>query len=146
MKYKRDYGHIFISGSDNELLRIVERQIAAYRVDEASGFDQTVLRAMHDLRDTYPKRIQWDKSTSDDDKETEVFYNRLRMTGCAEFIEHAVQTDALDDFVVPISTTIYGYKERLPEKQPVDHKAHLALELTLHRQLDVLPGAYANEL
>lgn len=142
VKYKRDYGHIPIPGGDNELLRIVERQIAAYRVDKASGFDQTVLRAMHDLRDTYPKRIQWDKSTSDDDNEAEVFYNRLKMTGCAEFIEHAVQTDALDDFVVPISTTIYGYKERLLEKPKVNHIAHKALELSLNRSLDGMPCAY----
>ncbi|MBC7565249.1 hypothetical protein H7100_03425 [Candidatus Saccharibacteria bacterium] len=146
VKYKRDYGHIPVPGQDNEVLRIIERQIAAYRVDEASGFDQEVLQAMHDFCATYPKRIRWDRSGCDDGKKNEIFYNRLKMTGCANFIENAVQTDALDDFVVPISTTIYGYKETLPEIQPVDHKAHLALELTLHRQLDALPGAYGNEL
>jgi hypothetical protein len=145
VKYKRDYGHILIPDSDNEVLRIVERQIAAYRVDEASGFDQKVLQAMHDLRDTYPKRIRWDQPQSDDVKANEIFYNRLKMTGCAEFIEHAVQTDALDDFVVPISTTIYGYKEKLPEKPPVDHMAHKALELSLNRSLDAMPGAYTEQ-
>lgn len=142
VKYKRDYGHVSIPGGHNEVLRIVERQIAAYRVDEPSGFDQTILQAMHDLRDAYPKRIQWDRLPSDKEKDNEIFYSRLSKTGCLDFIENAVQTDALDDFVVPISTTIYGYKETLPEKPPVDVIGHKALELTLGRTLDLLSGAY----
>jgi hypothetical protein len=142
VKYKRDYGHVPIPGNDTEVLRIVERQIAAYRVDEASGFDQSVLDAMYELRNTYPKRIDWGRQAGDSAREKKIYYDRLKKTGCVDFIENAVQTDALDDFVVPISTTIYGYKEKLPVRPIIDHVARTALEAALYDAFDSMPGAY----
>jgi len=107
VKYKRDVGRIPVVGSD-DVIHVVERQIAAYRVDEASGFDQEVLAKMHALCDKYPLRIRWDQSINAS------FEDRLVRTGCRDFIENAVQTDSLEDFVVPISTTIYGFKGEHP--------------------------------
>ena len=107
VKYKRDIGRIPVPGTD-EFVHVVERQIAAYRVDEASGFDQQVLAEMHRLSDTYPKRIQWDRSSQPN------FLERLKRTGCQDYIEAAVQQDSLEDFVVPVSTTIYGFKGEHP--------------------------------
>jgi len=104
VKYKRDFGKVIMPGSD-EVIHLIERQIAAYRVDVASGFDQSILSAMHDLAAKYPMRVKWN------DVLNPSFKDRLIRTGCKDFIEKAVQTDSLEDFVVPISTTIYGYKE-----------------------------------
>lgn len=108
VKYKRDYGKVPVEHSE-EIIHLVERQIAAYRVDADSGFDQTVLQAMHDFSDNYHKRIRWE------DTHNPHLKSRLRRTGCWSFIENAIQTDSLEDFVVPISTTVYGHKE-LPSK------------------------------
>jgi len=107
VKYKRDVGRIPIHDTD-EFVHVVERQIAAYRVDEASGFNQEVLVAMHQLSDNFPKRIQWDQPLKPN------FLDRLKRTGCQDYIEQAVQQDSLEDFVVPISTTIYGFKGEHP--------------------------------
>ena len=141
VKYKRDYGHIPVG--DDEVIRVVERQIAAYRVDEASGFDQTVLAAMHQLRDTYPKRIHWDVPPTDNEKEQQTYATRLKMTGCADFIESAVQTDALDDFVVPLSTTIYGYREKLVKTTEAERMARVAVESALNSRLDLMSATEA---
>jgi len=138
VKYKRDYGHIPVAGSKDEVVRVVERQIAAYRVDEASGFDQSVLDAMHALREEYPKRIHWDAHVSEDGKDRKVFTDRLHKTGCLSFIENAVQHESLEDFVVPISTTIYGHREKLPEKKKLDSFAKTAIERALNESLSRL--------
>jgi len=107
VKYKRDIGRMPVPGTD-EFVHVVERQIAAYRVDEASGFNQEVLAGMHELSDKYPKRIQWDQPLQPS------FLDRLKRTGCQDYVEQAVQQDSLEDFVVPISTTIYGFKGEHP--------------------------------
>jgi len=138
VKYKRDYGHIPVAGSKDEVVRVVERQIAAYRVDEASGFDQSVLDAMHALREQYPKRIHWDAPIPDEGKNKQVFLDRLEKTGCLSFIENAVQHESLEDFVVPISTTIYGHREKLPEKKKLDSVARTAIERALNEGLSRL--------
>jgi hypothetical protein len=107
VRYKRDFGRIPVPNSDEDV-HIVERQIAGYRVDQDSEFDLGVLAQMHHLSDMYPKRIQWDQPTFPN------FVQRLGRTGCKDYIETAVQQDSLEDFVVPISTTIYGYKATRP--------------------------------
>jgi len=107
VKYKRDYGKIPVPGS-TEIINVVERQIAAFRVDEASGFDQEVLAAMHQLSDHHPDRVNWEG------RQSPAFLDRLARTGCKEFIERAIQRDSLEDFVVPVSTTLYGYKSPDP--------------------------------
>ncbi|MEO8839822.1 MAG: hypothetical protein ABI351_14060 [Herbaspirillum sp.] len=142
VKYKRDYGHIPVPGNNNEVLRVVERQIAAYRVDKASGFDQEVLKNMYTLLKAYPGHRYWRSQSAGSGTHLRMFNENLKKTGCVDFIEGAVQADSLDDFVVPISTTIYGYKEKLPEKRSIDHVAQAALESTLNTSLDLLPGAH----
>jgi len=139
VKYKRDYGHIPIPGNDTEVIRVVERQVAAYRVDEASGFDQSVLRAMHDLRDEFPKYINWGIRTPDDPQNKKIAEYRLRVTGCSGFIEKAVQTDSLEDFVVPLETKIYGFRDKLPQVQKPDLVARAAIEQALSDSLAELP-------
>ena len=141
VKYKRDYGHVPVVGKDDEVVRVVERQIAAYRVDEASGFNQNIIQAMHDMQAQYPKRMLWDSPVMNQ-REQQVLDNRLKSVGCTDFVEYAVQTDSLRDFVVPISTTIYGYKEKLPEKLSVDPMARVALESALNSTLDLMPPSY----
>ena len=145
VKYKRDYGHIPIKES-GQILKVIERQIAAFRVDEASGFDQTVLAAMHSFRDKYPKRVHWDKTPGRHDvKARAVFEHRLQVTGCKDFIERAVQSDSLEDFVVPISTLLYGSKEAVEQKQAYSSSeriGHLVVAATLQDRLDQLPSSY----
>jgi len=98
VRYKRDFGHIDLPNNTGRL-HLVERQIAGYRVDEASGFSQDVVRRMLAKKITSSQR--WE------DKYMEYIVD----TGARGFILRAVQTDSLEDFVEPVSTTIYGYKE-----------------------------------
>lgn len=133
VKYKRDFGHIPVVGREDEVLRIVERQIAAYRVDEASGFDQSILTSMRDRRDQSEGRINWDHHSLDQRAQA-AHEHALRATGCRDYVERAVQADSSEDFVVPISTTIYGFKEKLPPKAPIDFIALKALNSSLNRK------------
>lgn len=103
VKYKRDYGIVHLPGG-TESMKLVERQIAAFRVDAASGFDQSIIENMNAVADAYPGRVRWE------DHQNPNLQKRLARTGCEEFITAAVQGDSLEPFVVPISTTIYGYK------------------------------------
>lgn len=48
VRYKRDYGHMF-TPDGKKIINLVERQIAGFRVDEASGFDQSLVRAFEDI-------------------------------------------------------------------------------------------------
>lgn len=110
VRYKKDMG--FIPRADGSILKIAERQIAGYRVDPESGFDQSILERMQAY--THSKKdFQWDY-TSDEDLQT-----ALKKTGCKEYVEQTVQTDTNAPFVVPESTTIYCYteKETLPNKE-----------------------------
>lgn len=101
VRYKRDVGAINCI-STAQRLNIVERQIAGYRIDAASGFDQEALAQLpEDFAQLNPSRQQ----------------RALRLSGIYDFIERAVQTDSLHDFVVPVSTTIFAHKVDLP---PVD--------------------------
>jgi hypothetical protein len=141
VKYKRDYGHIPVPGDDTKVLRVVERQIAAYRVDEASGFDQSVLQAMHALRDQCPDRIHWGIRTPNDPKSKVEAENRLLRTGCSLFIEKAVQTDSLADFVVPLETRIYVYKDEVmkqPKPSAAEKMGWAATERSLTAAFDVI--------
>jgi len=131
VKYKRDFGRIPVPGS-NKVINVVERQIAAFRVDEESGFDQKILDAMHELSDKYPDRVRWEGPI------TEGSLDRLARTGCKEFIESAIQRDSLEDFVVPVSTTIYGFKETIEEKPAFDLVARAAIERGLIKGLSRL--------
>lgn len=103
VKYKHDLATIPLL--DGRVFRVVERQLAAYRADEASGFSQRVLGRMHDLVDLREQKFDW-TNTFD-----EYFDARLTSTGCKEYIERKVQKDSNEAFVVPISTTIYGYAD-----------------------------------
>jgi len=134
VKYKRDFGQIPVPGSDN-VINVVERQIAAFRVDEESGFDQKILSAMHELSDTHPDRVRWEGPA------TEGFLDRLARTGCKEFIESAIQRDSLEDFVVPVSTTIYGFKEKLSRKPKINKIASKTIEQALFESLDQLESS-----
>ncbi len=97
--YKRDVGDIpLLDGSG--VIHVVERQLSAFRADEASGFNEHVLKMMK-----YDP-FKWNTYPND-----EAYQDALKTTGCRGFIERAVQFDSLENFVVPISTTIYGYKE-----------------------------------
>lgn len=102
VKYKRDIGRIDIL-NDTDAIHVVERQIAGYRIDEASGFDQDIIARMNALiTDT---GMQWDG------QKDHAWDFELSRTGCRDFIETAIQTDSTADFVVPESVAIYGFKE-----------------------------------
>lgn len=94
VRYKRDIGCIDCD-STTQQLNIVERQVAGYRIDAASGFDQAALANLPDnFAQLNPSQQQ----------------RALRISGVQDFIEQAVQTDSLDKFVVPVSTTIFAHK------------------------------------
>ncbi|MDB5163373.1 MAG: hypothetical protein JWO54_456 [Candidatus Saccharibacteria bacterium] len=104
VKYKHDIGEITSENSERTI-NIVERQLAGYRVDEASGFRQDILDSMQAVSDFKAGSFSWENVH---DKQ---FEYHLRNTGCRGFIEKAVQLDSTEAFVVPISTTIYGFSE-----------------------------------
>jgi len=98
IRYKRDVGYIRLP-NDEGVLRIVERQIAGVRIDEDSGFSDPVLKMMQ-----YTP-IAGDHTWQDNEKQY------LHDTGCQSFIEQAVQADTVEALIVPISVTVYAYKE-----------------------------------
>ncbi|UTX51012.1 hypothetical protein KI440_02280 [Candidatus Saccharibacteria bacterium TM7i] len=115
VRYKHDFG--FIPKAEGETIRVVERQVAAYRVDEASGFPRDILEAMQvaaaEATKANPKKpFYWD-NTSD-----ERFEELISDTRCRGFIERTVQTDATEPFVVPESTTLFCYTEKTPLNMP----------------------------
>lgn len=105
VRYKRDVGSI--PKDDGTVLRVVERQVAAYRADEASGFDQSIIEEMHEYA-RKKKDFRWDKIAD------ERFPNALLNTLCDGYINKIIQTDTAAPFVVPESTTIYCYSEKGP--------------------------------
>lgn len=110
VRYKHSLG--FIPKGENEVLKVVERQVAAFRVDEASGFPQDILASMYELAEREQRKkkpFHWD-STAD-----ERFEDFLIDSRCRGFIEKAVQTDSLEPFIVPESTTVFCYPEQVPE-------------------------------
>jgi len=114
VKYKRDFGHINLADGSGTL-RLVERQLAGFRVDEAAGFNPAIVTLMDFA--SKDKGIRWDGIQDDQ------FERQLRNTGARGFIEKAVQTDSLEDFVVPISTTIYGFRVKSTPRKLMAKKA-----------------------
>lgn len=110
--YKRDIGHI-ATDDPSVQLRIVERQIAGFRVDEASGFPQEKIQHLLDSR------------ADIHNEHSEAFDRHMRESGVRGFIEKAIQTDSLDAYVIPQSTTIFAYREALSPEE-VEHKRNLA--------------------
>jgi len=100
--YKHDIG--FIPRPDGKILRVVERQVAGYRTDPESGFRQDILDKMYAIA---AEKQDFDWANIYDDR----FMYHFAGTGCRGFIEKAIQTDSTEDFVVPISTTVYCYPE-----------------------------------
>lgn len=105
VKYKRDFGHIDIP-AESDRLSIVERQIAGYRIDESSGFPQELVARLEAIvAERYannPEAVILDWSEC------------VKESGLAAFIEAAVQSDSLEPFVVPESTTLYGFRQPIP--------------------------------
>ncbi len=135
VKYKHDIGEIHSKNGERKI-KIVERQLAGYRVDEASGFRQDIIEAMENITlDRSLKNIQFDESMkeiADEESERPFYWENihdkrfeylLRTTGCRGFIEKAIQLDSQEAFVVPISTTIYGFNEF---QDPSTKMAHVA--------------------
>ena len=91
--YKHDLGWIELDGGRQ--INIVERQTAAIRIDEASGFDQEIARKMHAFEPcndtTWRERL-------------------ARESGCLDHIESAIQHDVSEDYFIPLSTVIYAYE------------------------------------
>jgi hypothetical protein len=128
VKYKRDVGHIIMP--DNEtIIRIIERQLAGYRVDAASGFDQSIVHLMEQTP------IGWTHVWQENEQEY------LVDTGCRGFVEKAVQLDLLDSYVVPISTTIYGFKEKMTTKEKMYFLGSEAAGTVDHLALEALKTA-----
>ncbi len=128
--YKRDVGAIELP-NDSGVISIVERQVAGFRVDEASGFPQEILEKMH--------LAMKDPGTKWDGEKDLNWHEELLATGCLDFIETAVQTDSLEDFVVPQSTTIYGFKEEFSVRQRM---ARFAAKFSTRRVVDNRGIAY----
>lgn len=124
VRYKRDVGQI--PCPDGSVLRIVERQVAAYRTDEASGFPQDIIEDMQQAA-ARKKGFHW-SNTAD-----ERFDDTLASTRCTGFINKTVQTDTAASFVVPESTTIYCYKEPAPAPE---EKLQAALGRVAYRAPD----------
>jgi len=108
--YKHDIGTIPATQKD-QLVTIVERQIAGYRVDEAAGFDQDIAANLATELDKFDNFV-YDNTTEYDI----VLAKILESTGCRDYVERIIQSDALEPFVVPVSTTIYGFRGQ--QKQP----------------------------
>lgn len=112
-RYKRDVGVI---NRENDRARIVERQLAGLRVDAASGFDQEIA---HNMLEALPtddeKRELADIAKHDGAQHAvvmhEIGHRILVKSGCMAYVEDKIQNNSLEPFVVPLSTTIYGYKE-----------------------------------
>ena len=93
--YKRDVGHI--DSEETRSVNVVERQTAAIRIDEASGFDQAIAHELLAFRPSNDK--QWrDKLVS--------------ASGCLDYIETAIQTDSSADYLIPLSTVAYSYESK----------------------------------
>lgn len=97
VRYKRDFGTIELPDSKGKI-HILERQLAGFRVDAASGFDQNIVDRM--MQVSIGPQKTWQKR----------YMQYVVDTGARGFIERAIQTDSLADYVVPESTMIYGYK------------------------------------
>ena len=105
VRYKRDVGHIDLPHCAGRI-HLVERQIAGYRVDEASGFKQSIVDRMLATPLSFEKSWQTE------------YMKYVVDTGARSFIEQKVQANSLEEFVVPVSATLYGYKELYtPEKR-----------------------------
>ena len=115
--YKRDVGDIPLPDGSG-MIRIVERQLAAFRADATSGFPQDIIQRMKETP------IDWSASYQDDD-----YREALVNTGCHGFIVREILFDSLKPFVVPVSTTIYGYKQYF-RPEPKETPAGQALRLT----------------
>lgn len=99
VRYKRDFGAID-SADGSARIHLIERQLAGIRIDPESNFDQAIVQRML-AYDISPQRT-WKKR----------YVNYVVDTGARGYIERAIQTDSLEKFFVPNSTTIYGYKEQ----------------------------------
>lgn len=120
--YKRDVGDIPLPDGTG-VIHVVERQLAAFRTDELSGFNQNIIKMMK-----YGS-FQWKTAYID-----AAYQDALKNTGCRGYIERSVQLDSLEDFVVPVSTTIYGYKELYkPTTETLAQRALRAIDLTSYR-------------
>lgn len=106
VEYLRDFGTMRLPGKDR--VHMVERQIAGYRVDEASQFPQEILEAMHNpsifISEPDTRDFSW---TNLQDPRHEIFMDK---SGCKEFITQSVQSNSVEPFVVPIETSEFGYK------------------------------------
>ena len=135
VRYKHDLG--FIPKAEGEVLRVVERQVAAYRADEASGFPQDIIAAMQELAEKEQRKTKkpfyWDNVPSDR------LETLLTDSRCRGFIEKSVQTDSLDSFIIPESTTIFCYPEKVPDNY-LAARAQQKLANTALRQPDVDNG------
>ena len=116
VRYKRNIGSI--PKSEGKAVKIVERKVVGFRVDEASGFPQDIIEAMNQraIRETNidPRRpFDW-KNTTDDR-----FRDALADTRCRGFIERCIQ-HGVDggDFIVPESTAVFCYTESVPLDRP----------------------------
>ena len=114
VRYKHDIG--FIEKQPGEVLRIAERQVAVYRTDEASGFPSDIIQAMNAAKEI--KNQNKTKNSSDyfdwTNYSDERFTSLLESTGCHGFVERIVQSDEIENFIVPESTTIFCYTEKAP--------------------------------
>lgn len=102
--YKHDLGQI-PTDDPTVVLRVVERQIAGFRVDEASGFPQDKLQRLLDSRADVTK------------EHSDTFQRQMRESGVRGCIERAIQMDLLDDYVIPQSTTIYAFRDHLSAEE-----------------------------
>ncbi len=98
VKYKRNFGSLELPNHKG-VLHLTERQLAGFRVDQESGFSQGVIQRMQCTPISMTHGWQ------------EKYVKYIVDTGARGFIEKAVQTDSVEDYLVPISTTLYGHKE-----------------------------------
>ena len=133
VRYKRDYGNVPIPGSE-KIIHLVERQVAGIRVDEASGFSQAHLDIFNQEAFNGAVPVNWN------DPNDARIPNRLESYGIKNLIHSAIQTDSLEEFVVPLSTMMYGFVDT-PQMSRVLGKSAMLLrdDAGLASLMDALP-------
>ena len=133
VRYKRDYGNVPIPGTD-KMIHLVERQVAGIRVDEASGFSQAHLELFNQEAFKGVVPVEWNNPSD------VRIPSRLEAYGIKNLIHTAIQTDSLEQYVVPLSTMMYGFVDNPQMSRVLGKSAKRLVDMNgLNSLIEALP-------